>query len=173
MDHNYYFFWGGYCSQWAESHFEEFGRKFNTAEQFMMAAKAKVFNDEDAFNAIMATPNPREQKKLGRSVRNFDADVWNKVARAYVTLANYNKFTQTEKLYEFLKQRQNMYFVEASPYDKIWGIGLHTDNELINDPANWQGTNWLGLCINEAANLIFKENDDTGITALREELDWR
>ena len=34
--------------------------------------------------------------------------------------------------------------VEASPTDNIWGIGLAADDPRAADPAQWQGTNWLG-----------------------------
>jgi hypothetical protein len=172
---DYYFFWGGYCSQWAESPFEEFGEIFNCAEQFMMAAKAKVFNDEESFKKIMATNSPREQKALGRKVKNFNAETWNTVARDYVTLGNYNKFTQNEEFLDSLRKHRGKFFVEASPYDKVWGIGLGTDAEGIENPANWQGTNWLGQCINAARDLIFSEDlsSPSTIESLRKNLDWR
>jgi len=154
---DYYFFWGGYCSQWIESPFEEFGETFNTAEQFMMAAKAKVFGDDETYAKIMATDSPSEQKKLGRQVKNFDMYVWETFARDYVTLGNYNKFTQNPEFASFLEDNKGKFFVEASPYDKIWGIGLAENTPGIENPANWQGTNWLGECINAARDIIVYE----------------
>ena len=61
---NYYFFWSGECSQWYISEFEEFGERFNCAEQFMMAAKAKVFRDDLTYRLIMETQMPMNKKLL-------------------------------------------------------------------------------------------------------------
>ena len=180
-DPNYYFFWGGHCSQWVESPFEEFGETFNTAEQFMMAAKAKVFGDDETYARIMATQAPSEQKKLGREVKNFDAEKWNAVARDYVTLGNYNKFTQNADFLKFLIVRIDRFFVEASPYDKIWGIGLAEQAPGIENPANWKGTNWLGQCINRARDIIVAESAEVAgdvdhiseeVKELRKQLNW-
>lgn len=169
---DYHFFWGGHCSQWAISPFIEFDTEFNCAEQFMMAAKAKVFGDERSYEKIMATNSPRDQKALGRKVKDFDHEKWALVARDFVTLANYDKFTQNPEFYEFLEQHRDKFFVEASPYDKIWGIGLGESAEGIENPANWQGKNWLGQCINQARDYIFLEDTETP-EALRKKLDWR
>lgn len=170
-DNNYLFFWGGECSQWYPSVFEEFGESFNCTEQFMMAAKAKVFGDENAYVKIMSTPIPKEQKALGRLVENFDPTVWDTVARDYVTLGNYDKFTQNHKLSLFLAENVDKFFVEASPYDKVWGIGLREDDTLVLDSANWKGKNWLGECINRAKDLIV-DNGVAEIEMLRERLNW-
>jgi ribA/ribD-fused uncharacterized protein len=184
-DPDYHFFWGGYCSQWAISPFEEFGTTFNCAEQFMMAAKAKTFGDDDTYARIMAESDPREQKKLGREVKNFVKEEWDAVARDYVTLANYDKFTQNPEFLDFLMENQGKFFVEASPFDTIWGIGLASNADGIHNPANWKGTNWLGQCINRARDIIVQEwvvlenkGDDildvvkSEVTLLRKELDW-
>ena len=168
---NYYFFWSGECSQWYISEFEEFGERFNCAEQFMMAAKAKVFGDDLTYRLIMETQMPNEQKALGRKVYGFVPEVWEKFAKDFVTLGNYNKFTQDHNLAMFLTENKNKFFVEASPYDKIWGIGLREDDPLVNDPKNWQGKNWLGECINRARDII-AENRTEEIETLREQLNW-
>jgi ribA/ribD-fused uncharacterized protein len=184
---DYHFFWGGPCSQWAVSPFKEFGETFNTAEQFMMAAKAKTFGDEESFKAIMDTNDPHEQKGLGRNVKNFDSDKWNSVAREYVTLGNYNKFTQNPEFKKFLIVNIDKHFVEASPHDKIWGIGMRECAEGIDNPANWKGSNWLGQCINRARDIIVAEMAEIDLSedertrsvvlyeieTLRDALDWR
>ena len=174
MNKDYYFFWGGECSQWAESPFEEFGVTFNCAEQFMMAAKAKVFGDDNSYNAIMATRLPNEQKALGKKVKGFDANIWDAIAKNYVRLGNVNKFQQNEQFLDFLFKHKDKYFVEASPYDKVWGIGLAETHPDIHDPLKWQGTNWLGECINEAATLMFEtgHEGETEIENLRNKLNW-
>ncbi len=169
---DYHFFWGGYCSQWFKSTFEEFGETFNTAEQFMMAAKAKTFGDEESYQKIMAEKDPSEQKKLGKKVKNFVPETWNAIARDFVTLGNYDKFTQNPEYLEFLMENRGKFFVEASPYDKIWGIGLGEGAIGIENPANWQGTNWLGQCINKARDLIVHDNTEVEVESLRNKLNW-
>lgn len=154
---DYIFFWGGEMSQWHESPFHDLqGRKFNCAEQYMMASKAALFKDIDSYNAIMATEDPSEQKALGKKVKNFDKDEWEEIAIDVVTTGNYFKFTQSPTLYAYLLSTENKHLVEASPYDKIWGIGLAEDEPNIEDMSTWQGTNWLGLCIMRARKLMFK-----------------
>ena len=141
------YFWSGIYSQWNKSDFTVDGQKFTTAEQYMMYKKALLFEDEEVANAIMRTNNPREQKALGRKVRGFDTDVWNSVCREYVYEANYAKFTQDESLLKELMETGDREIVEASPKDRIWGIGLHYDDERVHDKSQWQGKNWLGEAI--------------------------
>jgi len=140
-------FWGGLFSQWAKVDMEIDGTKYNTCEQYMMAEKAKLFCDEDSRALIMISKDPREQKAIGRKVKNFNADDWNKVCRDVVYKANYAKFTQnSDCLMELISSRGKI-IVEASPYDKIWGIGLAKDDPRALDRSQWQGTNWLGEAI--------------------------
>ena len=170
---DYHFFWGGHCSQWMISPFEEFDETFNTAEQFMMAAKAKTFGDDETYALIMAEDDPAEQKKLGKLVKGFTEEKWNAVAKDFVTLANYDKFTQNEEYAEFLRNHVGKFFVEASPYDKIWGIGMGVDADGIENPANWKGTNWLGECINNARDMIVLNNLYKGtVDEMRIRLNW-
>lgn len=144
----YHFFWGGPFSQWYPSKFTIDEVEYNCAEQYMMAEKARLFADDDAETAIMASKDPRVQKALGRLVKNFVADEWNAVARDVVYDANWAKFVQNDDLLNYLLDTvSGMYIVEASPEDKIWGIGMGANHPDINDPTKWQGTNWLGEVI--------------------------
>ena len=34
--------------------------------------------------------------------------------------------------------------VEASPYDRIWGVGLRADDSRVHDRERWRGLNLLG-----------------------------
>lgn len=155
---SYLFFWKGPFSQWFKSPFEVDGVKFNTAEQYMMYSKAMLFDDKEVADAIMRTTNPREQKALGRQVRGFDLDTWNTHARYFVTKGNIAKFTSTEELKNILLDTGDKVLVEASPEDRIWGIGYAEDVALENK-ADW-GTNWLGLCLMEARDEIRRTNEN-------------
>lgn len=143
------YFVGGPFSQWHASPFEAeiLGRgpyKFNCCEQYMMAGKAIVFSDEDVFNAVMLETNPRKHKELGRQVRNFDPAAWDEIAREIVYEGNIAKFTSTEALKQYLLGTNDLYLVEGAIYDSVWGVKLAWDDPKIENPANWQGTNWLG-----------------------------
>lgn len=137
------FFYGGPLSQWYPSRFTVDGVYYNTSEQYMMAMKAEYFGDDDAKTRILSTNDPSEQKAIGRTVKGFNAEAWNAVSRGYVYKGNMAKFTNPE-LKAYLMSTGERELVEASPYDKIWGIGLGMDNSNIQDKSKWRGTNWLG-----------------------------
>jgi ribA/ribD-fused uncharacterized protein len=152
------FFWSGMYSQWFESPFEADGQKFNCTEQYMMYKKAMLFGDEEVANAVMRTRNPKDQKALGRQVRNFDTTVWNQHAIDIVSEGNYQKFKQNPDLSKILLgEHLDKEIVEASPLDKIWGIGLHFNDEACDDKSKWQGKNWLGISIMNARERLVEE----------------
>jgi ribA/ribD-fused uncharacterized protein len=143
------FFWGGTFSQWAPSKFIIDGVEFNTCEQYMMYKKALMFSDYESAKKIMESSNPRDQKAFGRQVKNFKDDVWVKYCRKIVYDANVAKFTQNPKMFDELIATGEDTLVEASPYDKRWGIGLSADNPFAQDRSTWDGLNWLGEAIQQ------------------------
>lgn len=143
----YVFFWGGTFSQWFPSKFEIDGVEYVTAEQYMMAMKAKTFGDTDAQRRIMETENPRMQKAIGREVKNFDPVKWSEVAQQFVYEANMAKFTENIEMYNELMSTGDREIVEASPEDRIWGIGLHASDPRCLDKSQWLGTNLLGIVL--------------------------
>ena len=144
MKTDFTFFWGGEFSQWYPSEFTINGVSYSCCEQYMMAQKALMFGDQETFEKVMKTKSPKEQKALGRLVKNFDKDVWEAKCKDIVYEANYAKFTQDKDLYDVLLSTEGTELVEASPEDKIWGIGLSEFDPRIMNKANWLGTNWLG-----------------------------
>jgi ribA/ribD-fused uncharacterized protein len=151
------FFWGGPFSQWHPSQFEVGGEVFVTAEQFMMAGKARLFGDEAMRERIMATKSPRTQKQLGRKVAGYQDDVWPAAAKKIVYDGNHAKFTQNPDLLETLLATAGTTLVEASPYDRRWGIGLREDDPRALDRATWRGTNWLGEVLTRLRDDLLKE----------------
>lgn len=146
----YTFFWDGPFSQWHLGHpFEIDGMTFNCAEQWMMYNKAMLFGDTEIAKKIMATESPREQKKLGRQVKGYDDTKWQAVARDVVVTGNIAKFHQHPDLLEILMMTGDTLLVEASPFDKIWGIGLDAETAAKTPEAEWPGTNWLGIALTE------------------------
>jgi len=150
----YYLFWHGEFSQWFPSEFEYGGITFNCAEQFMMYYKAIFFNDHEIAAKIMESRNAQIQKKLGRKVKDFDVNRWSGVARGIVYTGNEAKFTQNPDLCKQLIETYPATLVEASPYDKIWGIGLSEDNPDAMHKSKWQGKNWLGEVLTTLRNNI-------------------
>lgn len=157
MAETFTLFWHGPFSQWHMQNFRVDGVLYNCAEQYMMAEKAKLFGDFFAEAQIMDSSDPREQKKLGREVKNFDKEVWDAYAKTAVFKANHAKFTQNPDLLEQLLATEGTTLVEASPRDRIWGIGLGPDNPLAHDRANWRGTNWLGEVLTDVRQRIVSD----------------
>lgn len=152
----YIFFWGHHqkdtitktCfSQWYECRFTVDGTEYHTAEQYMMAQKAKLFGDKEVLQKIMQADNPGEYKKLGREIRHFDDNVWDKHKYDIVVSGNMAKFSQNPELLSFLLKTGDRVLVEASPYDRIWGIGLPADAPDIENPFKWKGQNLLGFAL--------------------------
>lgn len=148
------YFWKGPFSQWHRSTFTVDGVEYNTAEQYMMAGKARLFGDEETLQKIMKETHPREQKSFGREVKNFVEGEWNEKAKDIVFKGNMAKFTQNEDLKKMLLATEGTYLVEASPLDSIWGIGLAEDDERAKKKETWKGTNWLGEVLDKVREKI-------------------
>lgn len=154
----YLYFWGhtpkqanlvdkSCLSQWFSAPFKQDGIEYLTAEHYMMAQKAKLFHDDEIFNQILKVIHPNEAKQLGRKVQNYDEQVWLEKRFDIVVEANLAKFSQHPELSDFLITTKDRILVEASPVDKIWGIGMAQDHEQIQDPKQWKGLNLLGFAL--------------------------
>ncbi|MDR7383654.1 NADAR family protein [Promicromonospora iranensis] len=157
----YLHFWGhqpetdgtagkGSLSQWFVAPFEVAGERYATAEHWMMAEKARLFRDPDAERAAIDAPNPALAKAAGRAVRDFDGDVWARERFEVVVRGNVHKFAAHPDLQEFLLRTGSRVLVEASPRDRVWGIGMGAKNENAENPAAWRGLNVLGFALMEA-----------------------
>lgn len=136
-------------SQWYDASFKVEGNTYPTAEHWMMAEKARVFNDTEVLNQILQCEAPHKAKKLGRAVHNFDVATWDKHKYAIVIEGNRHKFGQNPALREFLLDTGNRILVEASPRDTIWGIGLGEAHRNAKNPSAWRGDNLLGFALME------------------------
>ena len=139
----------GCFSQWWPSAFTVDGETYASAEHYMMAAKALLFGDAETADRIRAAPHPRTAKDLGRQVRGFDEQRWADRRFDLVVTGNLAKFGQHKELRDFLVGTGSRVLVEASPYDKIWGIGLSADHEHSTSPEHWRGLNLLGFALME------------------------
>ncbi|MCT2590182.1 NADAR family protein [Streptomyces sp. N2-109] len=155
------YFWGhrpprgggigsGCLSQWWQADFAVEGVTYRSAEQCMMAEKAWLFGDERTAARILAARDPGEIKALGRQVARFDEETWEAHRYAIVVRANVAKFGQHPQLRDYLLTTGRRVLVEASPVDRIWGIGLAADDDRAARPAEWRGLNLLGFALMDA-----------------------
>ena len=145
-------------SQWYPCHFIVDGIAYNCAEQYMMAEKARLFGDHQTCSKIMQATDPEIIKHLGRKVRNFDADLWNEHCIDIVLKGNLHKFGQNQPLKNYLLSTGRATFVEASPYDKVWGIGVGEREARKTIPHFWKGENRLGFILMEVREIL-RNND--------------
>lgn len=139
---------GSSClSQWWPSPFTVDGVEYGTAEHWMMAAKARLFSDAEAETAVLAARTPAEAKNAGRLARGFDGATWERERFGIVVAGSVHKFGSTDALRSFLLGTGSRVLVEASPMDRIWGIGLTADDERAQDPERWRGPNLLGFAL--------------------------
>ncbi|MGW0084512.1 NADAR family protein [Streptomyces sp. NPDC003393] len=146
---------GASClSQWWPSPFTVDGVTYATAEHWMMAGKARLFRDAEAVRRALAAGHPAQAKKAGRLVRGFDEDLWARERFRIVVEGSVHKFAAHPELREFLLGTGERVLVEASPVDRVWGIGLAADDEAAADPERWRGANLLGFALMEARDRL-------------------
>lgn len=157
---NYVLFWGGVFSNFYPCKIKFDGHIFKSSEQLFMALKAIKFEDLETYDLILKAEDPKTAKKLGRKVKNFDESSWEKVRFATMKMVVSLKFHQNPKLRkELLSEKyKDKSFVEASPFDAIWGIKLSEDDPRAKDKSTWQGMNLLGKVLDEVREEILKEN---------------
>lgn len=162
------FFWGhtpeadgrvteACLSQWWPCRFQVDGVEYSFAEQYMMAEKARMFGDREMEEKIMASSHPKEMKAFGRGVKGFDKGRWDASCYGIVKRGNEAKFSQNPQLWNFLKETRKRILVEASPRDRIWGIGMGKSNPDALNPLKWRGKNWLGFALTEVRDSLLEE----------------
>lgn len=144
-------FWGSAFSNFYPCHFQEGDWHWISSEQCFMAKKAEYFKDTEILEEILKAETPEKAKKLGRKVKNFDAEKWSKVCFDKMYDAVYAKFSQNSDLKELLlsSDYEGKGFVEGSPFDGIWGVKMDWRNPDIDNEKNWQGQNLLGKVLNK------------------------
>jgi ribA/ribD-fused uncharacterized protein len=162
---NFLFFWGhrpsrdGRVTQscfsqwWADDPFQVEETVYQTAEHWMMAEKARLFGDAYHENLILKATSAGAAKSLGRKIRNFDEAIWNQAKFNIVKMGNIHKFKQPD-LADFLLATGNKILVEASPTDRIWGIGMEATNPAAPFPQDWRGENLLGFALMEVRDYL-------------------
>ncbi|NUQ98310.1 MAG: NADAR family protein [Streptomyces sp.] len=146
-------------SQWWPASFRIGGITYPTAEHWMMAAKARLFGDDDAWARVVSAADPAEAKRAGRKVRGFDEATWAAVRFGLVVAGNYAKFMQNPQLRAFLVSTAREVLVEASPYDRVWGTGVAAAHRDARDPSAWPGLNLLGFALMRVRDRITAVSD--------------
>ena len=156
---NFVFFFGktNIFSQFYPCTFVVDGNTYCCTEQYMHEQKAILFEDYDVASKIMQTKNPITMKRLGRRVSNFKQSVWEEEAKKIVKRANMAKYSQNPALKRKLYATYPKVLVEANPYDKIWGMGLSSDDPRAKNKRSWRGKNLLGYILTEVRNLLLLE----------------
>jgi ribA/ribD-fused uncharacterized protein len=139
----------GCLSQFWTAPFTVDGVTYRSAEHWMMAEKARLFGDNRARDAVLASPTSPEAKAAGRTVRGFSEAAWGAARYGVVVAGNLAKFSQHDDLRRYLVSTDPRVLVEASPSDPVWGIGLAEADERAPRPSQWQGTNLLGFALME------------------------
>ncbi|MDQ0686576.1 ribA/ribD-fused uncharacterized protein [Streptomyces achromogenes] len=144
-------------SQWWPSPFVVDGVAYATAEHWMMAAKARLFEDPEAEKRALAARSPAQAKKEGRLVRGFDDTTWERERFRIVVEGSVHKFASDPALSSFLLGTHSRVLVEASPMDRVWGIGLAADDEAAMNPERWRGLNLLGFALMQARERLLTQ----------------
>lgn len=141
-------------SQWFPTPFEVDGVSYASAEHYMMAGKARLFDDAQTLERILVAATPADAKQLGRQVQGFDGAQWDAACFDIVVRGNLAKFSQHPALAEFLLATGEQVLVEASPVDRIWGIGLAAEDKKASQPEKWRGLNLLGFALMEVRSAL-------------------
>ena len=102
----------------------------------------------------METEDPSVHKVLGREITGFIEEKWNQHKYQFVLNANLAKFSQNPLLKDFILSTGSKILIEASPYDKIWEIGMSASDENVTNPSLWQGQNLLGIALMEVREIL-------------------
>jgi len=160
-------FWGEWPSNWYKTEFEaevmingkKDNKTFYNSEQYFMFIKAVVFGDYETANKILATKDPKKAKQLGREVKNYDDEVWSRMRYKVMVDANKAKYGQNEELKKLIlsDELKGKGFCEASPIDRVWGVGLGENDPLADDEAYWKGQNLLGKALDETREWLLNQ----------------
>ena len=153
------YFWRGEFSNWYPCIFIYKDHRFNNSEQAFMWEKAMFFDDEKIAAQLLKETNPKYAKALGRQVRNFNQDFWLVASFPAMVAVNFAKWNSSDYLRDLIVSTHPKKLVEASPYDKIWGVGLAQDDDRILDKRNWKGMNLLGKALMNVRKELIEEHE--------------
>ena len=141
---------GCFSNFYPSSFMDNLNTKFNCSEQYFMYKKCQLFNPQNykLLELILTEKSPSLIKKYGRQVKNFDETIWNQHKYKIMLDGLRLKFSQNPSIKHILINTNTKKLYEASPYDKIWGIGYNAKNALSVDEKLY-GENLLGKALME------------------------
>lgn len=147
------YFWrpneiNGWLSNWYPSEFIIEGKRFINTEHSFMWHKVMMF-EPGLETLILNASDPKKMKDIGQSVKNYNDTAWSAVRYDIMKAGLYQKFTQNPPLLAKLHNTGSDLLVEASPYDRIWGIGLDAVAASKVTQESWRGHNLLGKALME------------------------
>jgi ribA/ribD-fused uncharacterized protein len=144
----------GCFSNFFATEFEENGRKYICSEQYFMKKKQEMFDPENADlgERIMRTKSAGKIKSLGREVHGFKEERWNKERYKIMLKANLLKFKANKEIKKILLATDNKRIFEASPSDRIWGIGYAVEDVPADESLF--GLNLLGKVLMEVRDTL-------------------
>jgi len=134
------------------------GFVFDNAEQALMFYKAQMMGDEETSLKILAAKgqHPNVVKQLGRQVKNWNEKMWVAGREQVMVEILVEKFHQNPNLEDQLLATGIRRIAEASPVDKIWGIGLEENDPRCADERQWQGLNLLGDTLEKTRSILLE-----------------
>ncbi|CAM3308648.1 NADAR family protein [Stackebrandtia soli] len=147
-------------SQWWPVDFDVHGVRYHHAEGYMMAEKARLFGDDATRERVIDAREPLHAKRLGRLVSGFEEELWIRNRYEIVVAGNRAKFGQHPDLRDYLVSTAPRVLVEASPVDRIWGVGLAPTDPAVATPSAWRGENLLGFALMAVRDALTSETDD-------------
>ena len=138
-------------SHFHESEFEFFGEKMRYGEEAIQMSKADLYGDRDSFKAIHEATTPGKMKQLGSQVKGYQENkqLWIDNAERICYDVNRARYSQDESARAELTKYKSYKFYEASPHDRLFGIGYSLNfRDLMKNVDNF-GDNILGKCLNK------------------------
>lgn len=133
------------------------GLIFQTSEAHFMWSKADFFKDlsvRDTINSHISgsMDDPAQVKNMGRRIQGYNDKAWEAVRTGFMVYACYLKFSQNPEWAKQLKDTGDRILVEASPVDRIWGIGITVEQAAAGQP--WDGRNLLGKTLTKVRKML-------------------
>ena len=169
MSNEFIFFWGenSYLSNFfLDTPFILNGIYYISSEHYFMETKASTWptnKNKYLQELILKSPTGKQAKSYGIQVEGFNEEVWNKIKFNVMKIGITEKFNQNPFYLNKLLETGNKILIEASPYDKIWGIGMNEKKFLTLDSKEQENIlkerNLLGKALMEVREEFKKKSN--------------
>ena len=126
---------------------------YECAEQYIQQSKSLLFNDAATAQKIRSERDPYEIMKLGKSVRNFDKEVWQSKSTDIIRKVNLAKYSQNEQLKDALVKTGTKRLGEATAHP-FFGIGHIINSKDAHNIQKWSGKNIFGKILEDIRDTL-------------------